>query len=201
MPQTARSRFRLIDRRRNDQDIGRIVVERPCVVAHQATSRAMPCQAAKADAGDDRLHVVGAEQDDDEIERRMRLQDRRQHPRAVAVAVGEMVVEGGGAAVQAFGDDPSLTAERRLQHARPAVLIGMTADGFGIIAPGQGIAVAENGLVISMSVQGSDQHAHRVFDIALEGAQEFGAERAVDAAVVGGKRHASSRWRYRSRRS
>lgn len=30
-----------------------------------------------------------------------------------------------------------------------------------------------------------DQHAHRIFDHALEGDQEFGAERTVDGAVIG----------------
>ncbi len=35
----------------------------------------------------------------------------------------------------------------------------------------------------------SDEHAHRVFDVALEGGEQFGAERAIDGSrMVGRKR-------------
>ena len=57
----------------------------------------------------------------------MRAEQRRQHARAVAVLAGEMIVEGRRAAVQPFGDDLDAVAERRLQHARPAVFERMAA--------------------------------------------------------------------------
>jgi hypothetical protein len=74
------------------------------------------------------------------------MQDRRQNPRAVAVAIGHVVVERRRAAVQPLGDDDSPLAERLLQDGRPAVLIGMTAGIFGVMPESKTIAVAEDGL-------------------------------------------------------
>src|SRR6478735_9086958 len=87
------------------------------------------------------LHVVCAEQEDDEIERRMRLQDRRQDACTVAIAIGEMIVECSRATVQALGNDPDLVAEGCLQRARPSVLVVVTTDGNGVVTPGQRVAV------------------------------------------------------------
>ena len=77
-------------------------------------------------AVDQRLHVVGAEHDDDEVERRVRGQHRRQQPRAVAVGVGQMVVEGRGAAVQ-----PSAMTVTRRHRGQPAArsASGRRGDG------------------------------------------------------------------------
>ena len=70
---------------------------------------------------DPRLHVVGAEHDDDEIERRMRAKNRWQSASAVPIGLGKIVVKGSGAAVQPFGDDMDIGAKLSLQHARPAI--------------------------------------------------------------------------------
>ena len=41
----------------------------------------------------------------------------------------------------------------------------------------------------------SDQHRDRLLEEALQGREQFRAERAVDDAVIAGQRHASSGWR------
>ena len=74
---------------------------------------------------------------DDQVERRVgrrAIVGRMRAP--LRSAVGEMVVIGGGAAVQPFGDDAHTVAEFRLQHARPAVLVGV-ARAVCVVAPGQ----------------------------------------------------------------
>ena len=57
----------------------------------------------------------------------MRLQDGRQHTGTVAVAIGQMVVEGGCPTVQSFGDNPDFVAECSLKRTRPTILVLMDA--------------------------------------------------------------------------
>jgi hypothetical protein len=93
---------------------------------------------------DPRLHVIGAKHDDDQVDRRVGGQQSRQKARAIAVCAAQPVVEGGRAPVQALGNDVGTTAELGFQHAGPSVGQRMAALRGCIVAPRQGIAVAED---------------------------------------------------------
>src|SRR5690606_11591233 len=92
------------------------------------------------------------EQDDDEVERRMHAERDRQSTRAIAVFTREMVVIGGGAAVQSVGDDLDAGAQFRLEDAWPAILQRVARRPLRIVAPGQRVAVAQHRLHRGISV-------------------------------------------------
>ena len=109
-------------RRRDDEDgrrFGRPVAQR--VQLDQRYESPHTLHRRDGGAGDGRLHVVGTEKQDHQIDRRMRVENGRQDARAVAVAVGQMLVEGCRAAAQAFRDHLGVVAERGLKHDRPPI--------------------------------------------------------------------------------
>ena len=84
-----------------------------------------------------RFEIVGAEHDDDEIERLVRVQQRRQCPRAVAVAIAQMIIERGRPAIQPLGDHLDPAAQRFGEHGRPADFPRMPPGRNRIVPPSQ----------------------------------------------------------------
>ncbi|CUW86683.1 exported hypothetical protein [Agrobacterium genomosp. 2 str. CFBP 5494] len=62
----------------------------------------------------------------------MAVQQRRKNPRAVAVAIGGVVVIGGGATTQTFVNHMHVRTERLLQDARPKIVMAVPATRFRI---------------------------------------------------------------------
>jgi len=90
-----------------------------------------------------RLHVVAAERDDDEIERRVTAQARRQIVGAAAVRF-DRVFEHRRSAVEPFFDHAMAVAEFPPHDAGPANLGRKPRPGRRIVAPGVGIAECDD---------------------------------------------------------
>src|SRR5690606_11836946 len=102
------------------------------------------------------FHVVGAQHDDDGIERLMARQERRQDTSSVAVGRRGEIIERRCSPAQALGYDTSLAAEARFEPGRPAVLVSMAPaldDGVG--AEGEAVAEGEDGFHHPLLVQAS----------------------------------------------
>src|SRR5690606_1513124 len=65
--------------------------------------------------GDEGLEVIGAEKDDDQVQRRMAGEQGRQDAGAIAVGGSGPVVIGRGAAAETFGDHAGLPAQTLFQ--------------------------------------------------------------------------------------
>jgi len=132
-------------RRRDDQNIRGLVAVAPHVMARELHQPLHAHRRIVRRSRDRPLHVVGTEHDDHEIERCMAFEQARQELHAVALAIGEVIVKGRGAAIEPFRDHVHSRPERLLQNARPAILQRMTIQRFRIVTPGQTVTVAENG--------------------------------------------------------
>ena len=96
-----------------------------------------------AEAG---LGVVGAQHENDEVDRIERREDGRQDPRAVAIGGRTVIVEHGGTSAEAGIDDASGATQTCLEDAGPTIIVGVTTAGGGVGAPGQAVAIGEDGL-------------------------------------------------------
>jgi len=93
------------------------------------------------------FRIVGAEHDDDEIERQMAGERRGQIGAAIQPGVVR-IVETGGAGAQALLDDMVAIAKFCGHGAGPALLIGIAQGGCGFLhgnpSPCQGISEAQD---------------------------------------------------------
>jgi hypothetical protein len=71
---------------------------------------------AEGSAVDVGLEIVGAEEENHQVERRVAGQQRRQHARPIAIGSGGKIVEHRRPTAQAFGDDPRPPAQPVLEH-------------------------------------------------------------------------------------
>src|SRR5690606_8788169 len=92
------------------------------------------------------LEIVGAEEEDHQVERLVGIEQRRQQAAAIAVTRSGIVVEDGGAAAQPLGDDARGAAQPLFEHGGPAVRIGVARLRLRIGTEGQAVAEGEDGL-------------------------------------------------------
>ena len=109
------------------------------------------------------------------------IKQQRQRHGAVARFKGGLIIENRGAPVLAFFDDAGLAAKARSQHIGPAGFKRMARILPGHKTPGQ-TSHQMRGWFSSATPTSTG-----IFEIHAEGAEEFGAQRAVDAAMIGGE--------------
>ncbi|QTK78704.1 hypothetical protein AT6N2_C0863 [Agrobacterium tumefaciens] len=120
-------------RRRDDQHVGRLPVrDLPDMVAREFHQPFDTLHGDNCRSMDRWFQVVGAEHDNHQIKRRMAVQQRRKNPRAVAVAIGGVIVISGSATAQPFVDHMHIRTERLLQDARPKIVMAVPATRFRI---------------------------------------------------------------------
>ena len=105
--------------------------------------RAAPSAMSKADTREPLLQIVAAERENDEVNRRVAHEARRQRLHARAIGLDRIVVNG-RAAAQPLRDHFELRPEFALHHGRPALRAGEPRACRRVEAPGVGIAKRDN---------------------------------------------------------